>query len=346
MIETIQIADREVGEGFPPYIVAEACINHQGDPELAKKMVYVAHAMGCDSIKFQIHVLDDEMLREAPQSNNFEEPLYDTLDKTNLSLDVHRELIALCESLGIQYLCTPFSKAGVDLLVDLGVHVFKVGSGELTNIPLQKHIASKGRPMIISTGMATEDEIAETVDAVKESGTPFILTHCVSAYPTPYNRVNLGNIPKYRDRFGVPVGLSDHSIGIYTSLGAVAHGACFIEKHFTLDRSMPGPDHESSIEPYELGELVKGCRAVYEANGSDREIFPEEREIVAWARETVVSEKDIPAGTVITGDMVTVKRPSPGPGAVPAKSLDEVIGRTSAAAIAADRQVLWSDLEG
>ncbi|MEE2997957.1 MAG: N-acetylneuraminate synthase family protein [Pseudomonadota bacterium] len=346
MTKAIQIADRQVGEGFPPYVVAEACINHQGDPELAKKMVYIAHAMGCDSIKFQIHVLDDEMLQEAPQSDNFAEPLYDTLEKTNLSDNVHRELMALCESLGIQYLCTPFSKAGVDLLMELGVHVFKVGSGELTNIPLQKHIASKGKPMIISTGMATEDEIAETVEAVMATGTPFILTHCVSAYPTPYNRVNLGNIPKYRDRFGVPVGLSDHSVGIYTSLGAVAHGACFVEKHFTLDRSMPGPDHESSLEPYELGELVKGCRAVFEANGSDREIFPEEREIVAWARETVVSEKDIPAGAVIRANMVTVKRPSPGPGAIPAKSLDEVIGKTAATRITGNRQIRWSDLEG
>lgn len=344
MTESISIADRQVGNGLPPYVVAEACINHQGDPEMAKQMVYVAHAMGCDSIKFQIHVLEDEMLREAPQSDNFEEPLYDTLNKTNLSLDVHRELIALCENLGIQYICTPFSRAGVDLLADLGVHVFKVGSGELTNIPLQKHIASKGKPMIISTGMATEEEIAETVSAVKNTGTPFILTHCVSAYPTPYNRVNLGNIPKYRDRFGVPVGLSDHSIGIYTSLGAVAHGACFIEKHFTLDRSLPGPDHQSSIEPYELGELVKGCRAVFEANGNDREIFPEEREIVAWARETVVTVTDIPAGTVITASMVSVKRPSPGPGAVPAKDLDTVVGKTAAKAIEADRQVLWSDI--
>ena len=123
--------------------------------------------------------------------------------------------------------------------------------------------------------------------------------------------MNLGNIPKYRNRFDVPVGLSDHSIGIYTSLGAVAHGACFIEKHFTLDRSLAGPDHQSSIEPYELGELVKGCRAVFEANGDNREIFPEEREIVEWAREAVVSVSDIFAGTLITSDMVAVKRPSP-----------------------------------
>jgi len=344
MTQTISIANRLVGNGQPPYIIAEACINHQGDPALARRMVHIAHAMGCDAVKFQLHVLDDEMLREAPRSENFEEPLYETLDKTNLSLDVHRELMALCAGLGIQYLCTPFSKASADLLEEMGVEVYKTGSGELTNIPFLTGIAAKGKPMIISTGMATVDEIAETVAAVKAVGTPFVLTHCVSAYPCPYNRVNLGNIPKYRELFGVPVGLSDHSRGVYTSLGAVALGACVIEKHFTLDRMMPGPDHTSSLEPYELGELVKGCRAVHEAGGSDRAIFPEEREIVSWARESVVSVRDIPAGAVITADMVSVKRPGPGDGAIAAKFLGQVIGKTARVAVTADRQLLWDEV--
>ena len=159
MTEFIRIGDRKVGVGLPPYVVAEACINHQGDPEMAKQMVYVAHAMGCDAIKFQIHVLDDEMLHDAPQSNNFDEPLYDTLEKTNLNLDVHRELNLLCSNLGNPVSMHTVFQSGVDLLMDLGVQVFKVGSGELTNILLQMHIASKGVPMVISTGMATEDEI-------------------------------------------------------------------------------------------------------------------------------------------------------------------------------------------
>lgn len=344
MTKTVDIGGRLVGDGQPPYIIAEACINHQGDIAIARKMTYVAHAMGVDAIKFQMHVLSDEMLREAPQSDNFEEPLYDTLDKTNLNVDEHRELQALCRELGIDYLCTPFSKASADLVDDLDVPAFKVGSGELTNIPLQRHIASKGRPMIVSTGMTELHEVEETVAAIKDVGVPLILTHCVSAYPCPYDRVNLGVVPKYRDMFDLPVGLSDHTVGVYTSLGAIALGACLIEKHFTLDRSWPGPDHQSSIEPFELGELVKGARAVFEAGGDRREIFPEEREIVAWARESVVSETEIAEGTVITGDMVTVKRPSPGDGAIAAKHLDDVIGKTATADIARDRQVLWSQV--
>jgi sialic acid synthase SpsE len=340
----IRLGKREIGKDCPPYVIAEACINHEGEIALARRMVHIAHAMGADAIKFQMHVLDDEMLRETPQSANFEESLYDALDRTNLSLDEHRELKILCETLGIDYLCTPFSAASADLVETLDPIGFKVGSGELTNLPLQRHIAAKGRPMIVSTGMSTIEEIGETVDALKATGVDFILTHCVSIYPCPPSAVNLGNIPRYRERFGVPVGLSDHTSSIYTAIGAIALGACVIEKHLTLDRLAPGPDHKSSIEPYELGELVKGCRAVFEARGAERRIFREEEQIVAWARESVVSLKPIAKGTRITADMVSVKRPSPGPGAIPAKHLDEIVGRTAAADIAHDRQVLWTEL--
>lgn len=344
MPDSIKIGNRTIGDGHAPYVIAEAAISHQGDVEIARRMVYIAHAMGCDAIKFQMHVLENEMLREVPTSNNFDEPLYETLVKTNLTLDEHKMLKSLCESLGIDYLCTPFSAAAADILDEMDVLAFKTGSGELTNIPLIMHIARKGRPMIISTGMALLEEIRETVDAVKAVGTPFALTHCVSAYPCPYPRVNLHNIPRYRDLFDVPVGLSDHSLGIYTSLGAVALGACIIEKHYTLDKLQSGPDHAVSLEPYELGELAKGCRAVFEARGAEREIFPEEQAIIAWARESVVSLVDIPAGTTITRDMVWVKRPSPGEGAIPAKDLDKVIGRTARTPIARDRQILWQEL--
>ena len=344
MTNEIQIGNRWVGDNHPPYVIAEAAVSHQGDVEIARRMVYIAHAMGCDAIKFQMHVLDNEMLRDAPTSDNFDEPLYETLAKTNLTLDEHAILKTLCESLGIDYLCTPFSAAAADILDDMGVLAFKTGSGELTNTPLISHIARKGRPMIISTGMALLDEIRETVDVVKAVGTPFALTHCVSAYPCPYNRVNLHNIPRYRDLFDVPVGLSDHSLGIYTSLGAVALGAGIIEKHYTLDKLQSGPDHAVSLEPYELGELVKGCHAVFDARGAEREIFPEERPIIAWARESVVSIVDIPAGTTITRDMIWVKRPSPVEGAIPAKELDNVIGRVACAAIGKDRQILWEEL--
>ena len=344
MSKTVTIGKRLVGDGQPPYVIAEAAISHQGDFELASRMVYIAHAMGCDAIKFQMHVLDNEMLRDAPTSDNFAEPLYDTLRKTELTLDQHRALKRLCESLGIDYLCTPFSAAAADILDSMDIIAFKTGSGELTNLPLQQHIASKGRPMIVSTGMALVEEIAETVETLKRMNVLLVLTHCVSAYPCPYNRVNLGNVPRYREMFDVPVGLSDHSLGIYTAIGAVALGACVLEKHYTLNKLWKGPDHAVSLEPYELGELVKGCRAVFEARGAERNIFPEEQPIVAWARESVVSIKDIPKGAVITSDMVWVKRPSPVKGAIPAKDLAKAIGRTAQTNIRKDRQILWNEL--
>lgn len=345
MSSPIKIGNKSIGEGFPPYIIAEACVNHQGDFEIAKQMVYFAHAMGSDAIKFQMHILEDEMLREVPMSGNFEVSLWDTIDNTNFSVDEHRELMMLCASLGIQYLCTPFSPASADVLEELGVVAFKTGSGELTNIPFMKHLAAKGKPVIVSTGMSLLEEIAETVGVFKKADTPLVLTHCVSAYPCPYDRVNLGMIPRLADMFDVPTGFSCHTPSIYTSLGAVALGACVVEKHFTFDRSLPGPDHKSSIESYELGELVKGCRAVYQAGGAEREIFPEEQEIVAWARESVVSIADIPCGTTLTAGMVSVKRPSPGDGAIPAKYLEKVIGMKSTLDIKSDRQILWAEVE-
>jgi len=344
MEKTVEIGGRLVGDGQPPYVIAEAAISHQGDMEVARRMTYMAHAMGCDAIKFQMHVLDDEMLRDTPVSDNFDDSLYDTLEKTNLSLDEHEELKSLCKSLGIDYLCTPFSAAAADILDEMGVIAFKTGSGELTNIPLQRHIAAKGRPMIVSTGMALVEETEETVSVLKGMNVPLILMHCVSAYPCPYNRVNLGNVPRYRQLFDVPVGLSDHSLGIYTALGAVALGACAIEKHYTLSKIQKGPDHAVSLEPPELGELVKGCRAVFEARGEERDIFPEEESIVAWARESVVSIKDIRKGTKIAEDMVWVKRPSPGKGAIPAKELDDVIGKTALVDISKDRQILREEV--
>jgi len=345
MVQPIRIGDRLIGPGDKPFIVAEAAINHQGKYEIAERMVYVSHALGADAIKLQIHVLENEMLRQAPQSDNFDEPLWETLDKTNLTVDEHRRLKKLCERLGILYLCTPFSRKGADILEELNVVAYKVGSGELTNLPLQEHIARKGRPMIISTGMCTVDEIAETANLVRSIGTPFMLTHCVSAYPCPYHIVNLKMIPKYMEMFQVPVGLSDHSRGIYTSLGAVALGACLVEKHFTLDKLQKGPDHASSLEPFDLGELVKGADAVFKALGDQKCIFPEEEPIVAWARESVVTETRIPKGTKITKDMVWVKRPSPAAGVVPAKDLKKVVGRVAKVDIPEGVQVKWEYLQ-
>jgi sialic acid synthase SpsE len=344
VIKSVMLGGRPVGPGCEPYVIAEAAVNHQGKFSIAERMIYVAHAMGAHSIKFQLHIPDNEMLPEVPSSSNFAEPLRDILVNTHLTLDEHRELKALCERLGILYLCTPFSRDASDMLESIGVEAYKTGSGELTNLPLQEHIARKGKPMIVSTGMCTEEEVRETVDVLKGHGVPLILTHCVSAYPTPYHRVNLKVIPRYQERFQVPVGLSDHSKGIYTSLGAVALGGCLVEKHFTLDRLQKGPDHPVSIEPDELGQLVEGTSAVFQALGDERRVFEEEREIVAWARESVVSEVPIREGAEIEAAMVWVKRPGPREGVVPAKDLGKVIGRRARVDIPAGVQIRWDQL--
>ncbi len=328
-----------------PYIVAEACINHNGDFDTAKKMIEIAASVKVDCIKFQIHVLENEMLRNAPQSANFDEPLWETLEKTNFTLDEHKELKKICELNNIQYLCTPFSKIGADMLEEIGVDFYKTGSGEMTNFPLIEHIAKKGKPMIISTGMSDMVEIEELVNYVKKLKTPFMLTHCTSAYPCPYDRVNLQLINKYNKLFDLPIGLSDHTKDNFSSYGAIALGAPLIEKHFTLDKKQIGPDHKSSIEPNMLKELVIGCEAIYLSNGNEKYIYPEEKEIISWARESVVSEIDILKDQEIKEEMIWVKRPGPGKDSIPAKRYKDVIGRIAKCNIPKNTQIKWTYLK-
>ena len=199
--------------------------------------------------------------------------------------------------------------------------------------------------MIVSTGMSTIEEISETVELIKKIGTPLVLTHCTSVYPCPYRLSNLKVIPKLNKLFNIPVGLSDHTNTIYTSFGAVAHGACIIEKHFTLNKNAEGPDHASSIEHNELKNLVEGANAIFEANGDEKKIFEEEKQILAWARESVVSEKDIIIGEKFSLDNIWVKRPSPKSGSIPAKDFKKIIGKIAKKNINKDTQIKWEDIQ-
>ena len=228
-------------------------------------MIYQAKKNGADCVKFQYHILDDEMLRKTPKSSNFKEDLYTTLKKTNLSLKEHIYLKNFCEKKNkIHYLCTPFSRKSVDVLKkNIKVDFFKTGSGELTNLPFQLHVAKQKKPVIISTGMSNMKEIAKTLNLVKKINKKIILTQCTSVYPCPSSLTGIELIPVFKKRFNVITGLSDHSNNIYSSLGAVALGASIIEKHFTLDKFAKGPDHASSIEPNELKELVIGAKEIY-----------------------------------------------------------------------------------
>src|SRR5262252_5510875 len=242
---------------------------------------------------------------------------------------------------GVIFMSTPFSREAADFLETIGVPAYKTGSGELTNVPLQRHIARKGKPMIVSTGMSTPEEIDATVRALREERASFALMHCTSTYPTPFEHVQLGCIPALQAKYAVPVGFSDHTLGTAVSLAAVASGAELFEKHFTMSRSLPGPDQQGSMEPRELEELVRGIRAIEQARGATKMIQPGEQEVRDMALHSVVSIKPIAAGARIGADDVWAKRPGTG---IPARQLDEVVGRTDKRAIENHRLIGWEDL--
>jgi sialic acid synthase SpsE len=343
MSRVMNIGKRTIGDGSSCFVIAEACDNHFGNLETAKEMVRQAKACGADAVKFQHHLPNEEMLKEdIPMSANFGIPLYEFLSRHALTLGHHRELMEYCGELGITYLCTPFSRRAAEELNDLGVRAFKIGSGELTDIPTLKVIAAFAKPMILSTGMSTLEEIDETVHAVRQINDQFALMNCTSEYPARHRDVNLGVIRHLADRYDVVVGHSDHTPDINTCLAAVALGAKLIEKHFILDRRLPGPDQSVSIEPYELYQLVQGIRRIEEALGGEKTIHDLELPIRAWARRSVVSLVDIVEGASIRPEMVWTKRPGTG---IPAKHLEDVIGRRARRFIPADHLITWDELD-
>ena len=337
----ISIGARKIGPGEPCFVIAEAGINHDGDPTLAAELLDAAAAAGADAFKIQTHFPEHEMLRSGATAAYVGESLFDLLTRTALSREAHVELRDRAAKKGIVFLSTPFSREAADFLESIGVPAFKTGSGELTNLPLQQHIARKHRPMIISTGMSTPEEIDRTVQTVRAEGTPFALMHCTSTYPTPYEHVELGCINWLHDLYGVPVGFSDHTLGGYMALAAVASGAALFEKHFTTSRSLPGPDQQGSMEPRELEDVVRGIRAIERARGATKKIQPGEQDVRNMAHHSVVSIRDIAAGATIAAGDVWAKRPGTG---IPARQLGEVVGRKTNHAIAKDRLITWDDL--
>lgn len=343
MSRKIQIEDRAIGESERCFVIAEACDNHLGNMDVAKEMVRQAKACGVDAIKFQHHLPDEEMLRDGvPMSANFNIPLHEFLQKYALTLDQHYDLFRYCKELGILYLCTPFSRKAAEELNEMGLSAFKIGSGELTDLPTLKVIASFGKPMILSTGMAEWNEIDETVNTVRPINDQIALMNCVSEYPARHSDVNLNVISTLAERYDVVVGHSDHTPDIYTSIGAVALGAKLIEKHLILDRRQPGPDQSVSIEPYELCELVRGVRRVEEAIGNKKMVHELEKTIRSWAHRSVVSLQPIPKGTRISSGMVWTKRPGTG---IAAKYLENVISRTAVCDIPANHLIRWDELD-
>ncbi|MDZ4855641.1 MAG: N-acetylneuraminate synthase family protein [Nitrospirota bacterium] len=343
-VQSMRIGGREVGEGHPPFVIAEVGINHNGDVNLARQMVHAAKEAGAHCIKFQTHLTAKEMIHTQMTPGSIsKEPLWDIIERCELTAAEERAVKQLCDEVGILFLSTPFSREAADRLDELGISAYKIGSGEITNLPLIEHVARKGLPMIVSTGMTQLEEIAETVHLIERYDVPLILLQCTSTYPTAYADVKLGAIQVLRERFGLPVGLSDHSIGIYTALGAVAKGACVLEKHFTISRQLPGPDQGLSLEPGELRELVKGADAIYQALGSEKTILGQERPVMGFARASVVVIKPVAAGDRLTDDNLWVKRPADGE--IPAREYKKLLGRVAKVPMQPDHQIKWSEIE-
>jgi N-acetylneuraminate synthase len=334
---------RRIGPDEPPLVIAEVGINHEGDVGKAIQLVDAAAAAGAECIKFQCHITAAEMIPTDMKPGKIsEERLWDIIERCELTEDEERRVKRYCEDKGLLYLCTPFSREAADRLQALGVSAFKIGSGECNNLPLLEHVARLGKPMILSTGMNDISSVRRSVEVIRKHDVPLVLLHCTSMYPTPYENVRLGGLADLREAFGLPVGLSDHSMGIYTCLGAVALGACVLEKHFTISRAWPGPDCPISIEPGELAELVKGARAVYLARGGGKTILAEERPVIDFAYASVVTLRPVTRGEEFSRDNLWVKRP--GTGELHARDFEQVLGRKAARDLPADVQVRRADI--
>lgn len=337
------IAGRHIGPSHLPFVIAEIGINHEGEYAKAVQMIDDAHDAGCECVKFQCHVIEDEMIPNEVIPANAHESIWEIMKRCALSLEEEKKLKAYVESKGMIYLSTPFSRAAADRLESLGVPAFKIGSGECNNYPLIEHIARFGKPVILSTGMNDIQSIRPAVDILRRSNVACGLTHCTSMYPTPYEKVRLGALAElFREFPDVVIGLSDHSIGNYTCFGAVALGASILEKHFTSSKEWPGPDIEISIDPAELKDLIAGSRAIHAARGGSKTVLREEQPTIDFAYACVVSISDIDEGEALTRENIWVKRP--GTGEIKAVDYQKVIGKKAKQRIACNEQIRWEML--
>jgi N-acetylneuraminate synthase len=341
----INIAGRRIGRAHPPLVIAEIGINHEGSIDKAIQLVDSAFAAGAECAKFQSHVIEDEMIPNDVVPGNTTETIWAIMERCALSEEEEIRVKRYVESKGMVFLSTPFSRAAADRLEQMEVPAYKIGSGECNNYPLVRHIASFGKPVILSTGMNDLTAIAPSVQILRDAGIPYALTHCTSIYPTPYDKVRLGALAQLTEAFpDAVIGLSDHSIGNFTCFAAVALGAAILEKHFTVDKTWPGPDVPISIDPVELRDLITGTRAVHSALGGGKTILPEEQPTIDFAYACVVTLADIAAGDVLTADNVWVKRP--GTGEIKAVHYEALLGQRTTVGLPKNHQLRWSDVTG
>lgn len=349
MSATLDIAGRLVGPGYPCYVIAEAGVNHNGRLSLAKKLVDVAADAGADAVKFQTFEADRVASSIAPkaayqhETTDPDESQLDMLRKLELSESDHRELIKYCQRRSIQFLSTPYDEQAVDLLVKLRVPAFKIGSGEIVNHPLLRYIASKNRPIILSTGTTYLSEVDEAVRVVQEAGDPpLALLHCVSRYPANPATMNLRAVETMAQSFQIPVGLSDHTLGNEISFAAVALGAAIIEKHFTLDRDLIGPDHRASLEPDELRDLVAGIRKIESAMGDGvKRPHPSESEGRKLGYRGLVALRPLEPGEIVEQRDLRALRTGHG---ISVRDIGWVVGRRLARPVQVGQAICSEDL--
>lgn len=332
------------------FIIAEAGVNHNGDLNLAKELIDAACNAGADAVKFQTFNTADLVTRSAKKAkyqiqNTGEGNQFEMLKKLELTYDDHLQLIDHCNKNNIMFLSTPFDFESAIILNQLNVPMFKISSGDLNNLPFLRYVAKFHKPIILSTGMSNLEEVQEAVDTIYTMGNKELtLLHCTSNYPTKYEDVNLRAMSVLKEKFKIPIGYSDHSIGIEVSLAAVAMGAEVIEKHFTLDKCMVGPDHKASLNPTELKELVSKIRNVEVAMGEKiKKCSYNEENTKISLRKSIVASKNINKGEKITYEHITLKRPGNG---INPKYFDDIVGKVALKDIKSDIAIQWSYLEG
>lgn len=331
------------------YIIAEAGVNHNGSLDVAKKLVEAAAKAGADAVKFQTFTADNLVSKQAPkaeyqtQTTAKEESQYAMLKRLELDLEAHKELMRLCVEKGIEFLSTPFDHRSIEVLDALGLETFKIGSGELTNLPYLRKIGALNKQIILSTGMADLGEVEDALEVLTQAGTGLeniTVLHCNTEYPTPMQDVNLRAMQTISAAFpGIRVGYSDHTLGIEVPIAAVALGALVIEKHFTLDKNMPGPDHRASLEPQDLKAMVSAIRNIETARGTGIKT-PSQSELKnkPIARKSIVAARAIAKGEIFKEENLTVKRPGTG---ISPMGWDEVIGRKAGKEYEIDDPITW-----
>ncbi len=339
-----ELGARIIGQDHPPLVVAEIGINHEGDLQKALRMVDDAHRVGCECVKFQTHVIEDEMVPNDVIPGNASESIWDIMSRCALNESEEADLKTYVEEKGMIFMSTPFSRAAADRLERLGVTAYKIGSGECNNYPLVAHIAAFGKPVILSTGMNDIASVAPSVKILRAAAVPFALLHCTSMYPTPYSKVRLGALPELADAFPDAVlGLSDHSLGPYTCFAAIPLGASILEKHFTSDKTWPGPDIEISLSPDELRDLILGTSAIHSSLGGSKTILPDEQPTIDFAYASVVAIADIAEGALLTRENIWVKRP--GTGEIRASHFESLLGKRATRDIRNNEQLRFTDVD-